>query len=286
MPRPIWKGFITFGLINIPVTLYSAEKRSQLHFHLVDSRNQARVHYERINDESGKEVPWDKIVKAYEYEKGNYVILKDEELKNAAIEATQTIDLINFVEANDINDIYFDKPYYLVPDKKAIKGYVLLREVLKSAEKIGIAKVVIRTRQYLCALEPCGDSLMLNLLRYGHEIVPAENFDFPDKKISEYKISPQELKLTEQLITKMTTKWQAKKYKDDYQTKVMGMIEKKIKHKGKLPATKKASIKSSDNVIDFVSAIKKSLASKKTKAKLTKAHKSPKATKKVARHKK
>ncbi|MDQ2994072.1 MAG: Ku protein [Pseudomonadota bacterium] len=267
MHRPIWKGFITFGLVNIPVTLYSAEKRSQLHFHLVDSRNKARIHYERVNDETGKEVPWDKVVKAFEYEKGNYIIIQEEELKNAAIEATQTIDIIHFVEENAIADIYFDKPYYLIPDKKTMKGYVLLREVLKRTGKVGIAKVVIRTRQYLCSVEACGNSLILNLMRYSNEIVSAEEFNFPDKKPSEYKITAQEIKLTEQLIAQMTAKWDAKQYKDDYSKKIMAMIEKKIKHEEKLPAAKKLHIKGSSNLIDFVSAIKKSLADKKAKAK-------------------
>lgn len=267
MRRPIWKGFITFGLVNIPVTLYAAEKRTQMHFHLVDSRNNARVHYERVNDETGKEVPWNKIVKAYEYEKGNYVILKEEELKAVAIEASQTIEIINFVNEIDISDIYFDKPYYLVPEKKAIKGYVLLHKALEHTKKIGIAKVVIRTRQYLCAVQPCGKGLMLDLLRYSHEIVPANEFDFPDKKLSEYKISDNEVKLAEQLIAQMTTEWDASEYKDDYQMAVMKLIEKKIKHEGKLPIAKKLKIKSSDNVIDFVSAIKKSLATKKVKKK-------------------
>ena len=263
MHRPIWKGFITFGLVNIPVTLYAAEKRTQQHFHLVDGRNNARIHYQRINDDTGKEVPWDSIVKAYEYEKGNYVILKDDELKGVAIEASQTIEIINFVNEIDINDIYFDKPYYLVPEKKAIKGYVLLHKALQHTKKIGIAKVVIRTRQYLCAVQPSGTSLMLDLLRYSDEIVPAAEFDFPDKKLSDYKISDNEVKLAEQLIAQMTTEWDASEYKDDYQMAVMKLIEKKVKHKGKLPCAKKLRIKSSDNVIDFVSAIKKSLSTKK-----------------------
>lgn len=267
MRRPIWKGFITFGLVNIPVTLYAAEKRTQVHFHLVDSRNNARIHYERVNDETGKEVPWNKVVKAYEYEKGNYVILKDEELKSVAIEASQTIEIINFVNEIDINDIYFDKPYYLVPEKKATKGYVLLHKALEHTKKIGIAKVVIRTRQYLCAVQPCGKGLMLDLLRYSNEIVPATEFDFPDKKLSDYKVSDNEVKLAEQLIAQMTTEWDASEYKDDYQMAVMKLIEKKIKNEGKLPSAKKVHIKSSDNVIDFVSAIKKSLTTKKIKKK-------------------
>lgn len=229
MPRPIWKGFISFGLVNIPVSLHPAEKPARIQFHLVDSRNHSRIHYARINDDTGKEVPWNKVAKAYEFEKGNYVVLEDEEVKSVAIKSSQTIDIINFVEEKEVSDVYFDKPYYLVPEKKALKGYVLLREALERSGKIGIAKVMIRTREHLCAVEPCGNSLLLNLLRYSNEIIPAKNYEFPEKKLSDYKITAQEIKLSEQLINEMTTKWNPKLYKDDYQTALMKVIEKKIK---------------------------------------------------------
>ena len=166
MARPIWKGHISFGLINIPVTLYPAEQRSELHFNLIDDRNKARVRYQRVNERTGEEVPWDNIVKGYEYEENEYVLLGDADFKQADVKATQTVELEDFVTAEEINGIYFDKPYYLVPSKAGIKGYVLLRETLKKTKKMGIARVVIRTREYVAALFPKGRGLVLDLLRY------------------------------------------------------------------------------------------------------------------------
>src|SRR5687768_6241532 len=165
MARPIWKGHISFGLVNVPVTLYSGEQRADLSFRLLDSRNAARIRYERVNEETGEEVPWDKIIKGYEYDNGNYVLLSDEEIENASPELTRTIEIEQFVDMQDIDVRYFDKPYVLVPDKKGEKGYVLLREAIREAGKAGIAKVVIRARQYLAALIAQGDALVLQLLR-------------------------------------------------------------------------------------------------------------------------
>lgn len=266
MQRAIWKGYIAFGLVNIPVCLYSAEKRTKLNFHLLDSRNKARVRYERINDETGEEVPWNKIVKAFEYDKGNYVVLSNEEFKQVAIEAAQTIDITNFVEQKALSYVYFETPYYLIPDKNGEKGYVLLREVLKRTNKIGIAKVIIRNRQHLAALIPCDDALLLNLLRYNNELKSSDEFNFPNKEIPKYKITEQELKLSEQLIKKMTTQWKPDVYEDEYQTALMQLIEEKVRtHKVKTKTKQK--IQPASNVIDFISVIKKSLGDKKVKEK-------------------
>ena len=167
MSRPIWKGHISFGLVNVPVILHAAERRAgDLSFRMIDSRNSARVRYERVNEETGEEVPWDKIVKGYEYEDGNYVLMSEEELEHASPEMTRTIEIEQFVDLDDIDIRYFDRPYVLVPGNKGEKGYVLLREAIRDAGKVGIAKVVIRARQYLAALIPQGDALVLELLRY------------------------------------------------------------------------------------------------------------------------
>ena len=150
--RPIWKGTINFGLVNIPVALYSAEADSSIDFDLLDKRDFSRVRYRRVNEKTGREVPWDEIVKGYEYKKGEYVALTDDDFLKANVEATQSIDILDFVDAADISPIYFDKPYYLVPLKNGQRAYALLREVLKRTGKVGIARVVIRTRQHLAAL--------------------------------------------------------------------------------------------------------------------------------------
>jgi hypothetical protein len=152
MARPIWNGTISFGLLNVPVQLYSGERSVDLHFRMLDSRDKSPVRYERVNSETGEEVPWKEIVKGFEYSKGSYVVIDEEDLRKAAPESTETVDIEAFVDRADIDPMYFEKPYYLVPGKKAEKGYVLLREVLEKTGKIGIARVVIRTRQYLAAL--------------------------------------------------------------------------------------------------------------------------------------
>lgn len=258
MDRALWKGYITFGLVNIPVSLVNAEISTASHLHMLDKRNQARVHYQIINNETDEVVPRDEIVKAFEYEKDNYVVLSEEELKQVAIEATQTIDIVNFVDKDAIGYTYFVKPYFLMPEKKGEKGYVLLREALRHANKVGIAKVVIRTRQHIAALLPMEDALLLEILRYSDEIHSVEEFNFPDKELRDYKITDQEIKLSEQLIKTMTTEWDPSVYHDEYRTALMQLVEEKLtSDKSKIPSHKKPKIQAADNVIDFVSIIKK-----------------------------
>ncbi|PKN28408.1 MAG: Ku protein [Deltaproteobacteria bacterium HGW-Deltaproteobacteria-21] len=229
MARPIWKGHITFGLVNIPVTLYSAEKRDELHFKLLDSRNKARVHYERVNEETGEEVPWSEVVKAFEYDKGNYVLVEEEDFKRAAPEATQAVEIQDFVDREDVDYVYYDKPYYLMPGKKGEKGYVLLREILRRTGKVGISKVVIRTRQYLAALLAEGDALVLELLRFDQEVRKPEEFDLPQSDLKEYQISEREVEMGIKLVENMTSDWTPEKYKDDYREALMRWIDEKAK---------------------------------------------------------
>lgn len=229
MPRPIWKGHISFGLINIPVTLYPVEQRSELHFNLIDERNKAKVRYQRVNERTGEEVPWESIVKGYEYEEDQYVLLGDEDFKRADVKATQTVELEDFVAADEINGMYFDKPYYLVPSKAGIKGYVLLRETLKKTKKVGVARVVIRTREYVAALFPKGPALVLDLLRYDQELRKESEFAFPSEQIEEFKVSPKEIEMAERFIDSLTAAWQPDKYRDRYRERLMDWIEKKAK---------------------------------------------------------
>src|SRR5688572_18670661 len=179
MPRALWRGAITFGLVNIPVALHSAEKRNKLDLTLLDRRNFAPVGYKRVNKETGREVGWEQIVKGYEYEKGSYVALSEEDFKRANVEATQTVDIQAFVDAADIAPIYFDTPYYLSPDKRGAKGYALLRETLRKSGKAAIANVVIRTRQHVAVLLPKEDMLVLNTLRYADEVRSTEDYELP-----------------------------------------------------------------------------------------------------------
>jgi len=234
MPQAIWKGTISFGLVSVPVVLQSAERRSEeIKFNLLDRRDQSRIRYERINDQTGNPVPWNEIVKAYEYDENDYVIMTPEDFKRAAIEASQTIEIETFIDEADIDPMYYERPYFLVPGKKGEKGYVLLREAMKRSKKIGIAKVVIRTKQYLAALLSRGDALVLDLMRFSHELRKPEDLDLPTGQPSTYKINAKEIHLAEQLIDSMTEEWEPDQYKDDYHDALMKRIEKKIAAGGK-----------------------------------------------------
>jgi len=265
LARPIWNGTISFGLLNVPVQLYSGERSVDLHFRLLDSRDRTPIRYERINAESGEEVAWKDIVKAFEYEKGNYVVVPEEELRAAAPEATETVEIEAFVDRESIAPVYFEKPYYLVPRTKAEKGYVLLRETLKRTDRIGIGKVVIRTRQYLAALMAQDSALLLDLMRFPQELVGAEEFELPSQALSAYHISDRELAMAAQLVDAMTTEWRPEDYRDDFRDKLRSFIEQRIaaKRGGKVPETEAAPAPhATTNVVDFMALLKKSLESK------------------------
>ncbi len=265
MAQPIWKGHISFGLVNVPVSLYAAEKRNDLSFHMIDSRDVARVRYQRVNAETGEEVPWDKIVKGFEYSDGNYVLLSDKELESAVGEKSRAIEIHQFVDADQIPPMYFDKPYILAPNKQAEKGYVLLREAMAQSGKVGIAHVTIRTRQYLAALMPAGDALMVNLLRYAEELRAANQFEIPSGKTSEYKISAQELQLAKQLISGMSAPWKPEAFHNETHDMLMKLVEKKIKQ-GKTQAIgepediEEAAGADDERTLNFIAALKRSVA--------------------------
>jgi DNA end-binding protein Ku len=276
MSRPIWKGFITFGLVNIPVVLYSAEKKSDIRLKLVDSRDQARIHYARINEHTGAEVAWQDVAKGYEYQDGNYILLKEEDLKHIAGENSKTIDIENFVNKSSVDYIDLEKPYYLVPDKKGEKGYVILREILKDTKKIGIAKVFIHTHQYLAALMPYKDALMLNILRYHHEIRKPAEFALPTDSLKSYKISPKEMAIAKKLVDSMTAPWHPEHYKDEFRIALEQWIEDKIHHKKPIAHKKNKSVGGKGNIINFVDLLKKSLDDKKVQKNRKKMPKSKK----------
>ena len=180
MARPVWSGTLSFGLLNIPVSLMTGERKTDISFRMLDSRNKAPVRYERVNAETGEEVPWKDIVKAYEYDKGSYVVLEQEDIASAAPESHDAIEVEAFVEAGSIDPRYFEKPYVLAPAKKAEKGYVLLRDALQKTGRIGIARVVIRTREHLCAVMPHDNALLLLMMRYPQELVDLADYNIPE----------------------------------------------------------------------------------------------------------
>jgi DNA end-binding protein Ku len=258
MARSIWKGSITFGLVNIPVGLYSAETRDEIHFKMLDKKTMSPIHYKRVSEESGKEVDWNDIVRGYEFSPGKYVVMSDEDLKRAAPEATQTIDIVDFVDMDEISPLYFDKPYYLGPDKKGTKAYALLREVLRRTNKVGIAKVVIRTRQYLAAVVPRGELLTLELLRFAHELRDPSELDIPKGKEG---VSERELDMAERLVEGMVDAWDPEKYKDDYRRDLMKTIKERAEA-GQLEAAPEAEPKPrqrADNVVDLMALLKRSV---------------------------
>lgn len=268
MQRPIWKGFITFGLVNIPVILYSAERKFDIQFKMIDSRDKSRIRYVRVNEHTGEEVPWEDVAKGYEFDDHDYILVKDKDLKSIAGEHTKTIEIDSFVNKEDLDHMDFEKPYYIVPDKKGDKGYVMLRETLKNTKKVGIAKVVIHTREYLAALMTHEDALILNLLRYHQEIRKPAEFDLPAANLKKFKITTKEMDIAKQLVASMTTKWNPKNYQDEFRVALEKWIAEKMQHK-KPKASKKTStsINKQSNVIDFVDLLKKSLKNTKTTAK-------------------
>ncbi|MEP6485444.1 MAG: Ku protein [Rudaea sp.] len=287
MARPVWNGVISFGLLNVPVQLYTAARNVDMHFRMLDARNKKPIRYERVNSETGEEVPWKEIVKAYEYSKGNYVVVDEKELRKIAPDATESVDIETFVEQTAIDPMYFEKPYYLLPIKKAEKGYVLLREALTRTKKVAIARVVIRTRQYLAMMFPHGDALVLNLLRFPNEIVAADEFAFPTGALSKFRITPAELKMAEDLLKSMAGKWSPTSYKDEFRDKLRKLLQTRIdKEQGTLSISNDAeepAEHAATNVVDFVSLLKKSLSTKSGGAK---AKKAAPAKSKAATHRK
>jgi DNA end-binding protein Ku len=259
MARPIWKGNISFGLVNVPITLYSAEQKYELHFKLLDKQTKAGVRYERISEATGKPVPSEDIVKGYEYDNGDFVVLTDEDFKKAAVEATQTIEISDFVTLDSIEYKYFEKPYYVLPGKKAEKGYVLLREILRRSGKVAISKVVIRSRQYLSALIPEGNALVLAILRYNKELRDLSEFSFPTESLEDYKVSEKELQIAGMLVDSMTSQWEPQKYHDEYREALMAWIEEKVKSGGTTPAPRQEKAEESGKVVDMMELLKKSV---------------------------
>jgi DNA end-binding protein Ku len=269
----MWNGTISFGLVTIPVALYPATRREELSFRLLRKSDQSPVNYKRVAEADGKEVPWSDIVKGYEYEKGKFVVLKEEDFKRVDLEvAAQTIDIIDFVPVEEINPMFFQKPYYLEPAKGGDKPYALLREALGNSGKVGIAKVVIRTREHLAGVKAQGDALILEIMHFSDELIDAGDLKFP--KASQARA--REVAMAKKLIDGMTTEWDPDKYKDEYRTQLMHMIEEKVKHPGQKQAAPKSS-KRPSNVIDLMSVLQQSLSqAKPAKAKRTKATKAAK----------
>jgi DNA end-binding protein Ku len=260
--RALWKGAISFGLVHIPVALYSATAESDLNFDWLDKRSMDPVGYKRINKKTGKEIDKDNIVKGIEWEDGQYVVLTPEEIAAAYPRTTQTIEMECFVDADDVPFVYLERPYYVAPANKGEKVYALLREALKQTNKVGIAKVVIQTKQHLAVLIPCGPALVLNLLRWGGEIRSWDDLKLPPADAKAAGLKDSELKMAKQLIDDMAADWRADQFRDSFREEIMKLVETKAKA-GETETVSQVEAESPQqrggDVIDLTELLKRSL---------------------------
>jgi DNA end-binding protein Ku len=270
MSRAIWKGTVAFGLVEIPVALHSATaQEEEIRFSQLDKRDLSPIGYERVNKKTGKPVAWDDIVKGYEHAPGEFVVLSEEELRDANVEATQTIEIVDFVDAKDIAYGHWDTPYYLEPVKKQkSKSYALLREVLRRSGRAGIAKVVIRTRQRLAALTVTGDAITLHVLRWAYELRDPDDLALPKGSNAELGLGEKEIDLAEKLVESMSTKWKPDSYHDEYRKDVLALVERKVKagksKEVEVPTKRRAPAKTGE-VIDLMPLLKESMDRKATR---------------------
>ncbi|MCW5625655.1 MAG: Ku protein [Burkholderiales bacterium] len=227
-PRVVWKGAISFGLVHIPVTLTAGARSNALDFDWLDRRDMSPVGYSRINKRTGKPIDNDDVVKGYQYDKGEYVLMSPEDFRQANVAATQTVEILAFVDAAEIPPYYFETPYYLEPDRRGEKGYALLRETLRRSGRAGLATVVIHTKQHLAALLVSGSALILNTMRYADEIRPTDALDLPDDDLKAIGLSSREVAMAERLVDEMTEPWAPERYRDVYRDDLMARIESKI----------------------------------------------------------
>jgi DNA end-binding protein Ku len=266
MPRTLWKGAISFGLVHIPVGLYSAEKRNSFDLTMLDRRSMKPVGFKRYNKETGEDVSWDDIVKGYEYEKDRYVVLTEEDFKRANVEATQTVEILSFVDGEEIGPMYYETPYYLAPDKRGHKGYALLRETLKQTGKIAIANVVIRTRQYVAALIPYKDVILMNTLRYPNELRDTDELDLPSSNLKTAGVGSREVEMARRLVEGMSAPWKPEEHRDTYHEDLLALIEKRVQA-GQTeeviePSKEEGKPRAKGEVIDLMALLKKSVEEK------------------------
>ena len=259
MPRSIWKGAISFGLVNIPVALYSAESRRELRFNQLDRRTMSRVREKRVDESTGQEVPYEEIVKGYDTGGGHYVVLTEDDFRRANPKATQSIGILGFVNADEIDITYFDKPYYLGPVGSGKKGYALLRRVLRETGRVAVAKVVIRTKEYLCAVVPRDDVMVLEILRFAYELREPSEIDVPGDDLEELGVSDAEVTMAEQLVAAMVKPWDPDEYRDEYRDDLLQMIEAKEEHPEAVAEAAPAGEPGEGQVVDIMALLRRSV---------------------------
>jgi DNA end-binding protein Ku len=257
VPRPIWSGAISFGLVNVPVKLYSATSSKDVRFHQLDGKSKSRIKQKRVSVATGEEVPYEDIVKAYEIAPDNYVTIAPEELDTLDPKATKTIDIEDFVDLDQIDPVYYERPYYLVPDKGGQKAYALLRNAMRETNKVGIARVVLRTKQYLAAIRPKDDALVMETMLFADEVNPLDELDLPGPDVD---VTEREEKMARSLIDSLTTDFEPEKYHDEYRERVLALIEQKAS--GQEIVVEEAADEA-PRVVDLMAALEASLAAVK-----------------------
>ncbi len=260
--RALWKGAVSFGLVYIPVHMHSAARDSALDLDLLDSRDFSPVGYQRYNKRTGKVVDWEKIVKGYEYRKGEYVALNDEDFRQANVEASQTIDIVSFAERSAIPPEYFEMPYFLEPAEGGEKTYALLREAMRGGDRVAIGSFVIRGRQHFCAILAHERALLLNTLRFAEELVSADDLELPPASARAAKVSPQELSMARKLVEELSGAWKPEQFKDSYRQDLMRRIKEKIRKRQThvlTPPAEAEDERPSAEIIDLTAILRKSL---------------------------
>ena len=253
MPRALWKGSVSFGLVSIPVELHTAIRDTRPRFRLLHADDKSPIRFERVCQREGQPVAWDDLVKGYEYEKGRFVVLTKDDFRAAALEKTRTVDILDFVKAEDIDDRFFETPYYVLPGKGGERAYALLREAIRASGRIGISKIILRERQHLAALEPIGDALVLTMMRFAEELADLSRYDFPGASA----IRKQELDMAKMLVENLAAEWEPEKYTDDYRENLMKVIRAKMK--GRTVKLEAAAESRSAEVVDLMERLRQSL---------------------------
>ncbi len=254
--RPIWKGTISFGLVTIPVALYPATRRAQeVKFHLLRDNDLSPIHYSRVAETDGKEVSWDHIIKGYEYEKGQYVTLNDQDFDRVQLKSNQTVDIREFVDLKEIDPMFFDEPYYLAPEKGGEKAYALLRDALLQSGKVGIAKVTLRAREHLAAVKPMGKVLILELMHFADELADTKELPVP----ADAEAGKKEMTMAQTLIEGMSDRWDPEKFHDEYREALLKVIDEKINAGGKEIPSAPGGRARPGKVVDLVAVLQESL---------------------------
>jgi DNA end-binding protein Ku len=253
MARALWKGSLSFGLVNIPIELHTAVRSHRPRFRMLHAKDKSPVRFQRVCIRDGHPVAWEDLVKGYEYAKGRFVVMTKEDFEAAAVEKTRTVDIIDFVEADEIDDRFFETPYYLVPAKGGERGYALLREAIRDTERIGIAKFILRDAQHLAALEVIGDALVLTVMRFADELVDTSAFNFPAAK----EIRGKELEMAKALVNNLAAEWDPAKYSDQYRENLLRIIQGKVK--GKEVELESGDEPRQAEVIDLMERLRRSL---------------------------